>query len=231
MVTHPVVTQEEWLAARKQLLAEEKAFTRLRDQLSQKRRDLPWARVTKEYLFDSPKGMQSLSELFHDQSQLMVYHFMLGPDWEEGCKSCSFWADNFEGIDIHLKHRDISFLAISRAEIEKIETFKKRMGWTFNWLSSFNNDFNYDFQVSFTAEEKEKNEVTYNYSKQPYFIDEMAGVSVFIKNERNEIFHTYSTYARGLDMLNASYNYIDLAPRGRNEEEGIMSWLRLHDQY
>jgi len=231
MTTHPVVTQEEWFAARKQLLAEEKEFTRLRDQLSQKRRDLPWVKVTKDYVFDSPNGKQPLSELFHDQSQLMVYHFMLGPDWEEGCKSCSFWADNFEGIDIHLKHRDISFLAISRAEIEKIEAYKKRMGWTFNWVSSFNNDFNYDFQASFTTDQKNKNEVFYNYIKQPYFSDEMAGVSVFIKDEQNCIFHTYSTYARGLDILNGAYNHIDLAPMGRNEEDGIMSWLRHHDQY
>jgi len=230
MTTHPVVTQEEWLAARKQLLAEEKEFTRLRDQLSQKRRNLPWVKVTKDYIFDSPDGQQSLSELFQDQSQLMVYHFMLGPDWEEGCKSCSFWADSFEGIDIHLKHRDISFLAISSAEIEKIETYKKRMGWTFNWVSSFNNDFNVDFQVSFTTEQKNNNEVFYNYIKQPYISDEMPGVSVFIKDEENNIFHTYSTYARGLDILNGAYNYIDLAPMGRNEEEG-MSWLRLHDQY
>ena len=230
MTTHPVVTQGEWLAARKQLLAEEKEFTRLRDQLSQKRRDLPWVKVTKDYVFDSPNGKQPLSELFHDQSQLMVYHFMLGPDWEEGCKSCSFWADNFEGIDIHLKHRDISFLAISRAEIEKIEAYKKRMGWTFNWVSSFNNDFNYDFQASFSSDQEKKNEVIYNYIKRPYFTDEMAGVSVFIKDEEHSIFHTYSTYSRGLDILNGAYNYIDLAPMGRNEEDG-MSWLRHHDQY
>lgn len=230
MTTHTVVTQEDWLAARKALLVKEKKFTRLRDQLSQERRELPWVKVEKDYVFDGADGKKNLSELFNGQSQLMVYHFMLGPDWEEGCKSCSFWADNFEGIDIHLQHRDISFLAISRAEIEKIEAFKKRMGWTFNWVSSFNNDFNYDFQVSFTTDQKRNNEVLYNYTEQPYFVDEMPGVSVFIKDEENNIFHTYSTYARGLDILNGAYNYIDLAPLGRNEEEG-MSWLRLHDQY
>ncbi len=230
MPTHNVVTHREWVAARKQLLVEEKEFTRLRDQLSQKRRDLPWVKLEKEYVFDGPSGQHTLSDLFEGQSQLIVYHFMLGPDWDEGCKSCSFWADNFEGTDIHLKHRDITFLAISRAEIEKIEAYKKRMGWTFKWFSSFNTDFNYDFQASFTSDQKEKNEVIYNYIKQPYFIDEMAGVSVFIKDENNNIFHTYSTYARGLDILNGAYNYIDLTPMGRNEEDG-MSWLRHHDQY
>lgn len=230
MPSHTVVSQKEWLIARKALLVKEKEFTRLRDQLSQERRDLPWVKVEKDYIFDGPHGKQNLSELFNGQSQLMVYHFMLGPDWEEGCKSCSFWADNFEGINIHLKHRDISFLAISRAGIEKIEAFKKRMGWTFDWVSSLNNDFNYDFQASFTTDQKNNNEVFYNYVKQPYFIDELPGVSVFTKDEENNIFHTYSTYARGLDILNGAYNYIDLSPLGRNEEDG-MSWLRLHDQY
>ena len=230
MATHKVVTQEEWLAARIKLLVEEKEFTRLRDQLSQKRRDLPWVKVNKDYVFDSIEGQHSLADLFNGHSQLIVYHFMLGPDWDEGCKSCSFWADNFEGIDIHLRHRDISFVAISRAEIGKIEAYQKRMGWTFQWLSSFNTDFNYDYQASFTAEQKERNEVFYNYIDQPYFVDEMAGVSVFSKDKAGDIFHTYSTYARGLDILNSAYNYIDLVPMGRNEEDG-MSWLRHHDKY
>lgn len=230
MPSHTVVSQKEWLIARKALLVKEKEFTRLRDQLSQERRNLPCVKVEKDYIFDGPLGKQNLSELFNGQSQLMVYHFMLGHDWGEGCKSCSFWADNFEGIDIHLKHRDISFLAISRAGIEQIEAFKKRMGWTFDWVSSLNNDFNYDFQASFTTDQKNNNEVFYNYVKQPYFIDESPGVSVFIQDEENNIFHTYSTYSRGLDILNGAYNYIDLSPLGRNEEDG-MSWLRLHDQY
>jgi len=230
MTSHNAVTQEEWIAARKQLLIEEKEFTRLRDKISLKRRELPWLKIEKDYVFNGPNSEHTLLDLFEGQSQLMVYHFMLGPDWEEGCKSCSFWADNFEGIDIHLKHRDITFLVISRAEIEKIEAYKKRMGWNFKWFSSFNTSFNYDFQVSFTSAQKEKNEVTYNYIKQPYFTDEMAGVSVFVKDEKDIIFHTYSTYARGLDMLNGAYNYIDLAPMGRSEEDS-MSWLRHHDKY
>ncbi len=156
---------------------------------------------------------------------------MLGPEWEEGCPSCSFWADNFNGIDIHLAHRDISFLAVSRAAYEKIEAYKQRMGWDFKWVSSLGNDFNFDLGVSFTAEEKEADEITYNYLKQPYIIDELPGISVFYKDEQGDIFHTYSTYSRGLDILNGAYNYIDLSPKGRDEESGIMHWLRRHDQY
>ena len=156
---------------------------------------------------------------------------MLGPEWEEGCPSCSFWADNFNGIDIHLAHRDISFLAVSRAAYEKIEAYKQRMGWDFKWVSSLGNDFNFDLGVSFTAEEKEADEITYNYLKQPYIIDELPGISVFYQDEQGDIFHTYSTYSRGLDILNGAYNYIDLSPKGRDEENGIMHWLRRHDQY
>jgi len=226
-----IVSQDEWLKARKELLVKEKEFTRLRDDLSAQRRALPWVKIDKDYEFDGPDGKRSLSGLFEGKSQLMIYHFMLGPDWDEGCPSCSFWADNFNGIDIHLAHRDISFLAVSRANSEKIESYKKRMGWDFKWVSSFGNDFNYDMCVSFTNEQKEENEVIYNYLKQPYFIDELAGVSVFYKNSNGEIFHTYSTYSRGLDILNGAYNFIDLSPKGRDEEEGIMNWLRRHDQY
>jgi len=231
MATHTVVSQTEWIKVRKELLVKEKEFTRLRDQLSAERRALPWVKIEKEYVFDGLEGQQSLSDLFDGKSQLMVYHFMFGSEWEEGCPSCSFWADNFNGIDIHLAHRDISFLAISRTDCEKIETYKQRMGWDFKWISSLNNDFNYDLGVSFTPEEKETNEITYNYLKQPYFIDELAGVSVFLKNEQGDIFHTYSTYSRGLDILNGAYNYIDLSPKGRDEETGIMKWLHRHDQY
>jgi len=231
MTTHTVVSRAKWIEARKELLAKEKEFTRLRDQLSAQRRELPWVKVEKEYIFDSTEGKESLFDLFNGKSQLMIYHFMLGPEWEEGCPSCSFWADNFNGVDTHLAHRDISFLSISRAGIEKIAAYKKRMGWGFKWVSSLNNDFNYDYGVSFTPEEKETNEITYNYLKQPYFIDELAGVSVFVKSEDNSIYHTYSTYSRGLDILNGAYNYIDLSPKGRDEKEGIMNWLRRHDQY
>ncbi|MCW8956578.1 MAG: DUF899 domain-containing protein, partial [Gammaproteobacteria bacterium] len=228
MKTHSVVSQEQWLVSRKELLVKEKEFTRLRDQLSQHRRSLPWVKLDNKYIFDGADGQQSLSDLFADKSQLIIYHFMLGPDWEEGCPSCSFWADNFEGIDIHLAHRDISFMAVSRAEYTKIEAYKKRMGWSFKWVSSLHSDFNYDFFVSFTPEENARNEIFYNYQKQPYFVDELAGISVFYKDDQGDIFHTYSTYARGLDLLNGAYNYIDLSPKGRDEESG-MSWLRRHD--
>lgn len=226
-----VVSQEEWIEARKKFLVKEKEFTRLRDELSEQRRALPWVKVDKDYVFDGPEGKQNLSDLFDGKSQLMIYHFMLGPDWEEGCPSCSFWADNFNGIDIHLAHRDISLLAVSRANSDKIEQYKKRMCWDFKWVSSFNNDFNYDMGVSFTNEQKEANEIVYNYLSQPYFIDELAGASVFYKNSKGDIFHTYSTYSRGLDILNGAYNYMDLSPKGRDEGEGIMNWLRRHDQY
>lgn len=231
MTSHTVVPQREWIEARKSLLVKEKEFTRLRDQLSAERRELPWVKIEKEYIFDGPDGKKSLTDLFGNKSQLMIYHFMLGPEWQEACKSCSFWADNFNGIDIHLAHRDISFLAVSRAGLEKIQTHQQRMGWSFKWVSSLNNDFNYDLGVSFTEEEKAANEITYNYLKQGYFIDELPGVSVFYKNDQGDIFHTYSTYSRGLDILNGAYNYIDLTPKGRDEAEGIMSWLRMHDQY
>ena len=230
MLEHKVVSREQWLDSRKALLAKEKEFTRLRDELSAQRRDLPWVNIEKEYIFDTPEGKQSLAELFSDKNQLMIYHFMLGPDWEEGCPSCSFWADNFNGIDIHLAHRDISFMAVSRGALAQLEAYKKRMGWSFKWASSLHNDFNYDFGVSFTEQEKEANKITYNYLEQPYFIDEMPGVSVFYKDEQGDIYHTYSTYSRGLDILNGAYNYIDLSPKGRDEDKP-MSWLRRHDQY
>ena len=231
MKNHKIISQEEWLIARKEFLAKEKEFTRLRDELSAERRVLPWVKIDKDYVFDGEQGQQNLAELFGDKSQLMIYHFMLGPDWDEGCPSCSFWADNFNGIDIHLAHRDIAFLAISRGAYEQLATYKKRMGWSFKWMSSLNSNFNYDMNVSFYPEQKEKNEITYNYKEQPYFMDEMPGVSVFYKNDKDEIFHTYSTYSRGVDILNGAYNYIDLTPKGRDEGDGIMNWLRRHDQY
>jgi len=230
MNTHTVVSQEEWLEARQELLVKEKEFTRLRDQLSQQRRSLPWVKIEKNYVFEGADRQLNLSDLFAGKSQLIIYHFMFGPDWDEGCPSCSFWADNFDGIDIHLAHRDITFLAVSRAEYRKLEAYKQRMGWSFNWLSSLHSDFNYDFSVSFTDEEKAKNETFYNYRKQAYFVDELAGVSVFYKDDQGDIYHTYSTYSRGVDILNGAYNYIDLSPKGRDETNG-MSWLRRHDQY
>jgi predicted dithiol-disulfide oxidoreductase (DUF899 family) len=232
MENHKVVSHEEWLAARRQLLTEEKEFTRLRDRLSQQRRDLPWERVEKNYVFEGPGGREILSQLFNGRHQLAVYHFMLAPDWQEGCKSCSFWADNFNGIDAHLRQRDVSFLAISRAPLPKIEAFKKRMGWTFKWVSSFGNDFNYDYRVSFRSEQSGTGEAVYNYAPRKTTMEELPGISVFYKDDGGSIFHTYSCYARGLDMLNGAYHWLDLTPKGRDETgPHKMAWVRLHDEY
>ena len=233
MQSNKVVTQQEWLEARRQHLEREKEFTRLRDELCEARRKLPWVKVDKEYRFDSVDGKLALPDLFEGARQLIVYHFMYGPDWEEGCPSCSFWADNFNGIDVHLKHRDISLVAVSRAPLETLQAYCKRMGWDFKWVSSYGSDFNFDFQASFTPEEMDKGEMFYNFSTNSFPSDEGAGVSVFYKNDRNEVFHTYSTYARGLDMLNGAYHYMDLAPRGRDEKDlsFTMEWLRRRDQY
>jgi predicted dithiol-disulfide oxidoreductase (DUF899 family) len=232
MENHKVVSHQEWLAARRQLLAEEKAFTRLRDRLSQQRRNLPWERVDKGYIFEGRDGRETLSQLFDGMHQLAVYHFMLAPDWQEGCKSCSFWADNFNGIDAHLRQRDVSFLAISRAPLPKIEAFKKRMGWTFKWVSSFGNDFNFDYRVSFRPEESSSGETIYNYAPRTTTMEELPGISVFYKDSDGRIFHTYSCYARGLDMLNGAYHWLDLTPKGRDETgPHKMAWVRLHDEY
>ena len=230
---HKVVSREEWIAARKEHLAEEKEFTRLRDQLSQNRRELPWVKVEKDYLFDGRNGKQTLSDLFDGRSQLIIYHFMYGPDWEEGCPSCSFWADNFNGIDIHLNHRDISLIAVSRARLDTLEAYSKRMGWNFKWVSSFGSDFNQDYQVTFTPDEMEKGEMFYNFGITKFPSEEAPGISVFYMNQQGEVFHTYSCYARGLDMLNGAYHYMDLAPKGRDENDlpFTMAWLRRRDQY
>jgi predicted dithiol-disulfide oxidoreductase (DUF899 family) len=232
MEQHKVVSHEEWIAARRQLLAEEKEFTRLRDRLSQRRRDLPWEQVDKDYVFEGPGSRENLSQLFDGRHQLAVYHFMLGPDWQEGCKSCSFWADNFNGIDAHLRQRDVSFIAISRAPWPKIQAFKKRMGWTFKWVSSFNSDFNYDYHVSFRLEQSASREVEYNYAPSQTTMEELPGISVFYKDDDAKIFHTYSCYARGLDILNGAYHWLDLVPKGRDETgPHKMAWVRLHDEY
>jgi predicted dithiol-disulfide oxidoreductase (DUF899 family) len=233
MTDHQVVTPEAWVKARKQLLAKEKQFTRMRDELNQARRDLPWVRVTKSYRFDGPGGKQTLSELFDRRSQLIVYHFMFGPDWESGCKSCSFWADNFNGIVPHLNQRDVTFVAISRAPLAKLSAFAANLGWSFKWLSSFGSDFNFDFNVSFTSEAVARGSAIYNYAANKMQMEELPGISVFFKNADGEIFHTYSCYARGLDMLNTAYHYLDLVPKGR-DEAGLsfpMAWVRLHNQY
>jgi predicted dithiol-disulfide oxidoreductase (DUF899 family) len=230
---HKVVSGDQWIEARKQLLIKEKEFTRLRDQLSQERRDLPWERVEKNYAFDGPDGKETLSDLFAGKSQLIVYHFMFDPSWEAGCKSCSFWADNFSGIDIHLKHRDVSFLAISRAPLAKLEAYRRRMGWGFKWVSSFGSDFNHDFGVSFTPEQMAAGSAYWNYANQKPFEAETVGISVFCRDQA-QIFHTYSCYQRGVDMLNGAYHYLDLTPKGRDEADQkphAQAWVRRHDEY
>jgi predicted dithiol-disulfide oxidoreductase (DUF899 family) len=233
MTQHAIVSEKDWIEARKALLAREKAFTRERDALSQARRELPWAKVGKDYSFDTKTGRKTLAELFEGRSQLLVYHFMFGPDWERPCKSCSFWADNFNGIGDHLNARDVSFAAISRAPLEKLTAMAKRMGWSFNWVSSAGSDFNFDFGVSFTPEEIASGKVTYNFRSNKAYGDEMPGISVFFKDKDGSIYRTYSCYARGLDMLNGAYNFLDLVPKGR-DEDGLpytMHWVRLHDEY
>jgi predicted dithiol-disulfide oxidoreductase (DUF899 family) len=229
---HKVVSLNEWLEARKQFLSQEKEFTRLRDQLSRQRQELPWVKVEKNYVFDGPDGKTTLAELFEGRSQLVVYHFMFPRNGEGPCRSCSFWADSFNGIGIHLNHRDVTMVAISRAPSEELEAFKRRMGWNFKWFSSGNNDFNYDYHVSFTPEAL-KGQVEYNYAKQETDTTEWPGVSVFYKDSKGNIYHTYSAYARGIDILNTAYNYLDLVPKGRDEDDldFTMSWVRYHDNY
>ena len=233
MKNHKVVSRDEWLAARMEHLAKEKELTRLRDQLSQERRELPWVKVDKEYLFDGPNGKETLSELFEGRSQLIIYHFMYGPDWAEGCPSCSFWADNFDDSVVHLNHRDITLLAVSRAGFDTLEAYKKRMGWSFKWVSSFENDFNRDYHVSFTSDEMKNGEMNYNFRITQFPSEEAPGISVFYRDEEGNVFHTYSCYARGLDMLNVAYHYMDLVPKGRDESNlpYSMAWLRRHDSY
>jgi predicted dithiol-disulfide oxidoreductase (DUF899 family) len=233
-VQHPnVVSHKEWLAARTAFLAKEKEFTRLRDELSRQRRALPWEKVEKRYEFESTRGKLTLADLFNGRSQLIVYHFMLGPGWQEGCPSCSLIADHFDGPAIHLANRDTMLTAVSRAPLAEIEAFKKRMGWKFQWVSSFGSDFNFDYHVSFTPEEKAQGKVAYNYGQREFPSNEGPGASVFAKNAAGEVFHTYSTYARGLDILMGAYNFLDLVPKGRDEDDldFSMSWVRHHDKY
>jgi len=228
---HPVVSHQKWLEVRTAFLAKEKEFTRLRDELSRQRRELPWERVEKKYVFDGSGGKESLTELFGDRTQLVVYHFMFNPEADAGCKHCSFWADNFNGVVVHLNHRDVTFVAISRAPLAKIELFRKRMGWSFKWLSSFQSDFNYDYQASFTPEATRSGNVFYNYATQKMNMADREGVSVFYKDAGGSVFHTYSAYARGIDMLNTAYHYVDLVPKGRDEGDSPQSWVRYHDSY
>jgi predicted dithiol-disulfide oxidoreductase (DUF899 family) len=233
MEQHEVVSREVWLAARRHLLAEEKEFTRHRDRLSEQRRALPWERVDKDYVFDGPDGKQSLAQVFDDRSQLVVYHFMFAPEADVPCKSCSFWADNFNGIIAHLNQRDVTFVAISRAPLAKLQAFAERLGWSFKWLSSGGSDFNYDYKVSFRPDDLAGGTASYNYGPTEMEMSDLPGISVFFKDDSGAVFHTYSCYARGLDMMNTAYNYLDLVPKGR-DEDGLsfsMAWVNFRDLY
>jgi len=229
---HKVVSPKEWLAARKALLVEEKKLTRLHDQLKRKRRDLPWTRVEKDYIFDGSDGRESLAELFAGKSQLIVYHFMFSPDDAEGCPHCSFWADHFEGARIHLPHRDTTLVVISRAPRGKLVRFRRRMGWNFKWVSSGKNGFNYDYRASFTPEDVRTGNVFYNYAKSDMPMEDREGISAFYKDKGGAVFHTYSTFARGIDLINTTYNLLDLTAKGRDENpEMAQDWVRYHDEY
>ncbi len=231
MAKPKVVSQKEWLAARKALLVKEKKFTRLRDQLSQERRQLPRVKVDKEYVFDGPKGKETLSELFDGRSQLIVYHFMFDPRWEAGCPHCSHVADSFNGIIRHLNQRDVTMVAVSQAPFGKLAAYKQRMGWNFKWVSSSETDFNLDYHVSFTPEELAKKKALYNFTLQNPDSPQREGVSVFYKDPTGRVFHTYSTYARGIDMFMVDYHYLDLVPKGRDEGKRGPFWVRRHDEY
>jgi predicted dithiol-disulfide oxidoreductase (DUF899 family) len=233
MQHHPVVPQEEWLAARRALLLKEKEFTHLRDKINAERLALPWVKVEKNYEFDTPKGKTTLTELFAGRTQLMVYHFMLGPGWEAGCPGCSFLSDHLDGALPHLEHHDVTLTAVSRAPLTEIEAYKKRMGWKFPWVSAFGSDFNYDFHVSFREDELAKGNVTYNFTETPATAGtptELPGLSAFYKDESGDIFHTYSSYARGGEELIGTLMILDRAPKGRNEKT-TMDFVRRHDEY
>src|SRR5690349_5674365 len=231
MDQHRIVSHDQWIAARRDFLDKEKDFTHLREELARQRRELPWEKVEKAYVFDGPNGKESLGDLFAGKSQLIVYHLMFDPSWDAACKSCSFWADNFERLPVHLKHRDITLVAISRAPVAKLQAYAKRLDWTFKWVSSGGNDFNRDYGVTFTPEEMKSKERTYNFNTIVPPGHEMPGISVFCKDAKGGIFHTYSCYSRGIDMMNNAYQYIDLTPKGRDEGDGIMHWLRRNDEY
>ena len=233
MTQHQIVPRDEWITARKELLRKEKDFTRLRDQLSAERRALPWVNVEKEYLFDTPSGRQSLGDLFDGRSQLVTKHFMFGPDWTDGCVGCSFEMDHIEGALVHLEHHDVSYVVVSRAPLAKLEAYRQRMGWRFRWVSSYGSDFNYDFHVSFTPEQVASGKAYYNYELRDVGIDELSGRSVFCRDEAGDIFHTYSSYARGGELFLSSYAVLDITPKGRNEtiNGNLTDWVRHHDRY
>jgi predicted dithiol-disulfide oxidoreductase (DUF899 family) len=226
---HAVVSQQQWLAARLAHLEHEKALTRERDRLAQERRELPWVRVDKPYHFQGPNGSLNLAELFGGRSQLIIYHFMYASEWDQGCTGCSFLSDHLDGANLHLAHHDVAVVAVSHAPLAQLQAYQARMGWHFDWVSSLGSDFDQDYQVAATAEQKADGQMTYNY--EPFeATNEMPGLSVFYKDEQGQVFHTYSTYARGLDMLVGAYNLLDLTPKGRNEVQ-IMDWVKLHDEY
>jgi len=231
---HEIVSREEWTAARKVHLMKEKELTRLRDKLSAERRALPWVKIDKTYVFNTPDGKRTLADLFEGRSQLIVQHFMFGPDWNAGCSGCSFSADHIEGALVHLEHRDVSFVRISRAPLAKLEAYRKRMGWRGRWASSFDSDFNYDFHVSFTPEQAAQGKVYYNYEVRDFQSEELSGLSVFYKNAKGDVFHTYSTFGRGDELVDTSYMLLDLTPLGRNEtgpNYNLADWVRRHDEY
>jgi predicted dithiol-disulfide oxidoreductase (DUF899 family) len=230
---HPVVSRDEWLAARKELLAKEKELTRMRDRLSAERRALPWVKIDKAYVFDGPDGKETLADLFAGCSQLIVKHFMFGPGWKEGCVGCSFEVDHAEAALVHLEHHDVSYVAVSRAPFAEIDAFRRRMGWRLKWVSSHGSDFNYDFHVSFTEDEMTRGEAYYNYDLRPIGIDELSGRSVFYKDAAGDIFHTYSAYGRGGEIFLGTYHFLDITPNGRNEtiNGNLTDWVRHHDRY
>jgi predicted dithiol-disulfide oxidoreductase (DUF899 family) len=231
---HEVVTRDEWIAARKQLLAREKEITRLTDQLNAERRSLPWVRVEKEYIFDTPEGQKTLADLFQGCSQLIIYHFMFGPQAREGCVGCSFFADHVDGPNMHIAHHDVTFVAVSRAPLAQLEAYKRRMGWRFNWVSSSGSDFNYDFHVSFRKEDIAKGKVYYNYEMTDASMEDLHGMSVFFKDDNGAIFHTYSSYGRGDERGLGAYMFLDVTPKGRNETGpgfNLTDWVRRHDKY
>ena len=234
MTSPKTATRDQWLDARRDLLIREKALTREHDAIAAARRDLPWVKIDQSYVFDGPGGDIALEDLFGGHSQLIVYHFMFGPEWGEGCVSCSFWADNFNGTEAHLNARDIALVAVSKAPLSKLLPFKKRMGWDFTWVSSHANSFNADFGVSFGSDHERDDPVTYNFQENTFYpLDEAHGTSVFAKSKDGTVYHTYSTYGRGLDVTNAAYSYVDMTPKGRNEpsEGNPMAWVRHHDSY
>jgi predicted dithiol-disulfide oxidoreductase (DUF899 family) len=233
MQPHKIVSREEWTEARQALMVREKELTQARDRLSEARRALPWVRVDKAYVFEGVDGRQGLADLFRGRPQLVVQHFMFAPEWDEGCKSCSFWADGFERMIPHLAARDTTLVAVSRAPLEKLVAFRKRMGWSFDWVSSAGSDFNYAYQASFTPEDIQSGAVFYNYSTTKMTMTDREGVSVFYKDDSGVVFHTYSCYARGIDMMNTAYQYLDLVPKGRDEDRlpSSQAWVQYHDRY